>query len=102
MTGHHAPRRWRLCGEGEEPAGLREALTRTSAPHLRRIGIGGGLGDNAISHPGIPAAAVAEALAYACDDLPPALRHAASAWSIELRTIGRDDVVIIAINTMER
>ncbi|MBN8524610.1 MAG: hypothetical protein J0M02_04660 [Planctomycetes bacterium] len=88
---------WSLHGDGIEPSGLRTALRERSAVHLRRIGVDGGLGDGVIRHPGVPAEAVAEAMTYACDDLPPELRRTASGWRLGLRASGDDHALEIPL-----
>lgn len=88
---------WSLHGDGIEPSGLRTVLRERSAVHLRRIGVDSGLGEDVIRHPGIPAEAVAEAMTYACDDLPPELRRAASGWRLGLRTAGNEHTLEIPL-----
>lgn len=93
---------WSLHGDGAEPTGLRTALAERSAVHLRRIGVDGGLGEGVIRHPGVAAEAVAEAMTYACDDLPPALRQSAGGWRLALRPAGAESATEIPLDTERR
>jgi hypothetical protein len=93
---------WQLIGDGELPAGFAAALATAGNRHLRQLKIMDDLGDGSaragvVRHPGVPPEAVVEALGYARDDLPPALRRQAGSWRLVLSTVGSAGPVEIGL-----